>query len=87
MSNKRPTVKSLLEMIDAKINHIEDITADDRQVLIKLVKQTNQIVKFLSKLEVEEYQDDLDDLNPYKKGSTEYINRTLKRAENIRLFQ
>ena len=31
--------------------------------------------------------DDLDDLNPYKKGSTEYINRTLKRAENIRLFQ
>ena len=31
--------------------------------------------------------DDIDDLNPYKKGSTEYIDETLKRAENIRLFQ
>ena len=31
--------------------------------------------------------DDIDDLNVYKKGSTEYISETLKRAENIRLFQ
>ena len=31
--------------------------------------------------------DDIEDLNTYKKGSTEYIDETLKRAENIRLFQ
>jgi len=31
--------------------------------------------------------DDIDDIMPYKKGSTEYIGETLKRAENIRLFQ
>ena len=31
--------------------------------------------------------DDINDLNPYKKGSTEYISETLKRAENIRLYQ
>ncbi len=31
--------------------------------------------------------DDIDDLNSYKKGSTEYVSRTLKKAENIRLFQ
>ena len=31
--------------------------------------------------------DDIDDLSPYKKGSTEYISETLKRAENIRLYQ
>ena len=31
--------------------------------------------------------DDIEDLNLYKKGSTEYIDETLKRAENIRLFQ
>tara|TARA_Y100001963_G_C6565734_1_gene346512 strand:- start:317 stop:670 length:354 start_codon:yes stop_codon:yes gene_type:complete len=82
MSNKRPTVKSLLEMIDAKINHIEDITADDRQVLIKLVKQTNQIVKFLSKLEVEEYQDDLDDLNMSLLDKREETNS--KKAKHIK---
>jgi len=31
--------------------------------------------------------DDMRDISKYKKGSTEYINGTLKKAENIRLFQ
>ena len=31
--------------------------------------------------------DDIDDIEAYKKGSTEYVDETLKRAENIRLFQ
>ena len=30
--------------------------------------------------------DDISDLMPYKKGSTEYIDETLKRAENIKLY-
>ncbi len=31
--------------------------------------------------------DDIEDLMPYEKGSTEYIDRNLKKAENIRLYQ
>ena len=31
--------------------------------------------------------DDIDDISTYKKGSTEYVDGTLKRAENIRLYQ
>ena len=31
--------------------------------------------------------DDIEDLMPYEKGSTEYLDRTLKKAENIRLYQ
>ena len=31
-------------------------------------------------------KDDMRDIMPYQKGSTEYISRTLKRAENIRLY-
>tara|TARA_B100000131_G_scaffold129263_1_gene126116 strand:- start:117 stop:788 length:672 start_codon:yes stop_codon:yes gene_type:complete len=31
--------------------------------------------------------DDINDISKYKKGSTEYIDETLKRAENIRLYQ
>ena len=31
--------------------------------------------------------DDIADLMPYKKGSTEYASKTLKKAENIRLYQ
>jgi len=38
-----------------------------------------------------EYQqvvrDDLESLMSYKEGSTQYVNETLKRAENIRLYQ
>ena len=30
---------------------------------------------------------DLDDIMPYKKGSEQYVSRTLKRGDNIRLYQ
>jgi len=30
---------------------------------------------------------DLDSIMPYKQGSTQYVSKTLKRGENIRLFQ
>ena len=47
------TLHELLLMIDAKLNHIEDISADNRAVIIKLVKQSNQIVEFLKQLEID----------------------------------
>ena len=31
--------------------------------------------------------DDIEDLMPYEKGSTEYLNENLKKSENIRLYQ
>ena len=30
---------------------------------------------------------DLDEIMPYKKGAVQYVNDTLKRGENIRLYQ
>ena len=56
------TIKEMLKMIDAKIEHIEDITADNRAVIIKLVKQNNQIVKFLKQLELHEVSDEFEDI-------------------------
>ena len=56
------TVKEMLKMIDAKIEHIEDITADNRAVIIKLVKQSNQIVKFLKQLELHEVSDEFESI-------------------------
>ena len=47
------TIKEMLKMIDAKVSHLEDICADDRTFIIKLVTQTNQIVKFLQNLELD----------------------------------
>jgi Fe2+ transport system protein B len=60
MSDK-PSIRSLLELIDAKISHIEDMEADNRAVIIKLVKQTNQIVTFLKQIEIDDVTDEFDD--------------------------
>ena len=54
------TLHELLQMMDAKLNHIEDITADNRAVIIKLAKQGNQIVKFLSNIEIEDITDEFE---------------------------
>tara|TARA_Y100000593_G_scaffold60278_1_gene111736 strand:+ start:1604 stop:1942 length:339 start_codon:yes stop_codon:yes gene_type:complete len=52
----KETIKEMLEMMDAKIEHIEDITADDRALIIKLVKQGNEIVQFLRNLQIDEIE-------------------------------
>jgi len=49
----KETMREMLKMIDAKVSHLEDICADDRAFIIKLVTQTNQIVKFLQNLELD----------------------------------
>ena len=49
----KETIKEMLKMIDAKINHIEDVSADNRAIILKLVKQNNSIVEFLKSLELE----------------------------------
>jgi hypothetical protein len=46
------TLHEILLDIKYRLDHIEDITADDRATLIKLVKQTNMIVKFLKQVEI-----------------------------------
>ena len=47
------TLHELLLMMDARLKHIEDISADNRAIIVKLVKQSNQIVEFLKNLELE----------------------------------
>ena len=49
----KETMKEMLKTINAKVEHLEDICADDRTFIIKLVKQTNEIVKFLRNLEID----------------------------------
>ena len=51
------TLHELLLMMDARLKHIEDISADNRAVIIKLVKQSNQIVNYLKQLEIEVVED------------------------------
>ena len=58
------TLHELLSDINARLGHLEDIEADNRDFIIKLVKQGNQIVKFLQNIEVEDLTDDFDELMP-----------------------
>ena len=51
------TLHELLLMIDAKLNHLEDISADNRAIIVKLVKQSNTIVDYLKQLEIEVIED------------------------------
>jgi cob(I)alamin adenosyltransferase len=81
MSDK-PSIRSLLELIDAKISHIEDMEADNRAVIIKLVKQTNQIVTFLKQIEIDDITDEFDNFTSPQLQQQERITtnkiRTLK---------
>ena len=52
------TLHELLSSINARLGHLEDIEADNRDIIIKLVKQGNQIVKFLKNIETEDVTDD-----------------------------
>ena len=52
------TLHELLMMMDARLKHIEDISADNRAIIVKLVKQSNQIVEFLKQLEIDDITDE-----------------------------
>jgi len=51
------TLHELLLMMDARLKHIEDISADNRAIIVKLVKQSNTIVDYLKQLEIEVVED------------------------------
>ena len=61
MANEK--MKKLLEMIDVKVEHIEDMTADNRAIIVKLVKQNNQIVDFLKQIEIEDITEKYEELD------------------------
>ena len=96
------TIKEMIKELEYRLNHLEDISADNREVLIKLVKQNNQIVKFLQSLEVEPvYQEELDSManmssmtslpslssDTDTKGIREIIETLLEKKEEMKEFE
>ena len=56
-TNDIKTEKNLIEIIqdiDFRLTHLEDIEMDNRKFMAKLVKQGNTIVEFLKQFQVEE---------------------------------
>ena len=77
----KETMREMLKMIDAKVSHLEDIQADNRESIIKLVKQTNQIVKFLSKIDIETVDEEID--FPTLSGDTPIDIERSERLKNL----
>ena len=53
------TLHEILLDIKYRLDHLEDIEADNRALMVKLIKQSNSVVKFLAELalDVETYDD------------------------------
>ena len=79
----KETIKEMLQMIDAKIEHIEDINADNRAIIVKLIKQNNQIIQFLKSLELE-IIDEESRINEFAIGSDEKIYKVMELIEQFK---
>ena len=66
-----------------KENTAVEVTNYDYESKIENAKRD---IYLLKPMYLNVIKDDMRDILPYEKGSTEYISRTLKRAENIRLY-
>tara|TARA_B100000287_G_scaffold91038_1_gene83366 strand:+ start:171 stop:500 length:330 start_codon:yes stop_codon:yes gene_type:complete len=79
----KETIKEMLQMIDAKIEHIEDINADNRAIIVKLVKQNNQIIQFLKSLELEIIEEE-GKINEFAIGSNEKLYKVMELIEQFK---
>ena len=48
-----PTLHEILLDIKYRLDHLEDMEADNRALIIKMIKQGNSIVQFLANIEIE----------------------------------
>ena len=62
-----------IQDINARLTHLEDTSLDTRDILIKLVKQSNQIIKFLKAFEVEDITDEYISRPPPKINEDKFI--------------
>ena len=95
---KEIKLAKVLQDMSHSLNHIEDIMADDRELLVKLVKQNNTIVDYLKQLEVdivEEYENELvSDLSEEEKKRMkkakelkEVLNEFMDKRKDLQEFE
>ena len=50
----KTSIIEIIQDIDARLTHLEDMQMDNRDLIVKLVKQGNTIVEFLKDFQIEE---------------------------------
>ena len=78
---KKIRLEKVLQDMSFSLKHIEDIMADDRALLVKLVKQGNTIVDYLKQLEVDIVEDYENTLLP---ELTEEEQQRMKKAQELK---
>ena len=94
------SIVEIIQDIDARLTHLEDIQMDNRALTVKLVKQGNTIVEFLKEFQLEPV--DMEDLEigvslppldtPNEKikrteGLKDLIDNILERQEDLKEFE
>jgi len=72
-------LEKVLKDMSYSLNHIEDTMADDRALIVKLVKQNNTIVEWLKQVEIDaEYED------TFQTPLSEEEEKKMKKFENLK---
>ena len=64
------TLHEILLDIKYRLDHLEDIEADNRALIVKMIKQGNSIVKFLAKIDIETVDREFEDMELPPIGKT-----------------
>ncbi len=99
-SKDKISIIEIIQDIDARLTHIEDTQMDNRDLIVKLVKQGNTIVEFLKEFQVEEVNmedleigmslpplDTSDEKIKRTEGLKDLIDNILERQEDLREFE
>ena len=81
---KEIRLEKVLQDMSFALNHIEDMMADNRAVLIKLVKQNNSIVEWLKQIEIDEVTADYEDI--LQPPLSEEEEKKLKKFESLKVI-
>ena len=81
---KEIRLEKVLQDMSHSLNHIEDIMADDREVLVKLIKQNNSIVDFLKQIQIEDITTDYEYENILQTPLSEEEEQRMRKAEELK---
>ena len=79
---KEIRLEKVLQDMSYSLKHIEDIMADDRALLVKLVKQNNSIVDFLKQIQIDDVTTEYEDV--MQEPLSEEEEEKLKRYETVK---
>jgi len=91
------TLHEILLDIKYRLDHLEDMEADNRALMVKLVKQNNSVVKFLASIDIEPIDSPFENMQlpsidkPIKSGKItdlrELIDEFMSKQKDLKEFE